>query len=132
MRQLRASEGLEERQRGKNTTEDPAPPGGHVPPVRRGRVRCGETFPDRRSRPYTAPNSMPDTRIMESPTSNLAPWDRALRLLCGLILVALPTTGVVSGRAAMACWLFAWIPLLTATIRWCPIYSLLGFSTRRH
>ena len=50
--------------------------------------------------------------------------DRALRILAGLVLIALTLTGTIG--------VWGWIgvvPLFTAVVGWCPPYSLLGINT---
>lgn len=50
--------------------------------------------------------------------------DRVLRVIIGLVLIALAATGTVG--------LWGWIgiiPLLTGTVGFCPIYTLLGKNT---
>lgn len=50
--------------------------------------------------------------------------DRALRIVAGLVLIALTLTGAIGA--------WGWIgllPLVTGLIGFCPAYSLLGFST---
>ncbi|HNW62186.1 MAG TPA: DUF2892 domain-containing protein [Piscinibacter sp.] len=50
--------------------------------------------------------------------------DRALRVLAGLVLIALAATGTVG--------VWGWIglvPLATGLIGWCPAYTLLGINT---
>jgi hypothetical protein len=50
--------------------------------------------------------------------------DRALRILAGLVLIALAATGTVGA--------WGWIgivPLATGLIGWCPAYTLLGLNT---
>ena len=50
--------------------------------------------------------------------------DRALRVIAGLILIALAATGTVG--------VWGWIgimPLLTGAIGFCPAYSIFGIST---
>ncbi len=50
--------------------------------------------------------------------------DRALRILAGLVLIALAATGTVG--------VWGWIgvvPLATGLIGWCPAYTLLGINT---
>ena len=50
--------------------------------------------------------------------------DRALRVLAGLVLIALAATGTVG--------MWGWIgvvPLATGLIGWCPAYTLLGINT---
>lgn len=55
---------------------------------------------------------------------NMATWDRALRVLAGLVLIALTLTGVIG--------LWGWIgvvPVITGLLGNCPAYSIFGFST---
>lgn len=50
--------------------------------------------------------------------------DRALRVIAGLVLIALAATGMVG--------VWGWIgivPLATGLIGWCPAYTLLGINT---
>jgi len=50
--------------------------------------------------------------------------DRAVRIIAGLILIALAATGTVG--------VWGWIgimPLLTGAIGFCPAYSIFGMST---
>jgi hypothetical protein len=50
--------------------------------------------------------------------------DRALRILAGLVLIALAATGTVG--------VWGWIgvvPLATGLLGWCPAYTLLGINT---
>lgn len=50
--------------------------------------------------------------------------DRALRVIVGLILIALAATGTIG--------VWGWIgvvPLLTGAIGFCPAYTLLGINT---
>lgn len=50
--------------------------------------------------------------------------DRALRVLAGLVLIALAATGTVG--------VWGWIgivPLATGLLGWCPAYTLLGINT---
>ena len=63
--------------------------------------------------------------------ANLATWDRALRILLGLAMLLLGWSGLVDGLWAIALVIFAWVPLLTGIVGWCPVYALLGISTRR-
>jgi hypothetical protein len=55
---------------------------------------------------------------------NEGTFDRALRVLAGLVLIALALTGTVGA--------WGWIgivPLATGLIGWCPAYTMLGMST---
>jgi hypothetical protein len=50
--------------------------------------------------------------------------DRALRVIAGLVLIALAATGTVG--------IWGWIgvvPLMTGLMGWCPLYTALGFNT---
>lgn len=50
--------------------------------------------------------------------------DRALRIIAGLVLIALAATGTVG--------VWGWIgivPLATGLLGWCPAYTLLGINT---
>lgn len=63
--------------------------------------------------------------------SNLAAWDRTLRIVLGLGMLYLGWSDLVDGVWAIALVIFAWVPLLTGILGWCPVYSILGISTRR-
>ncbi|MER1968298.1 DUF2892 domain-containing protein [Castellaniella sp. GW247-6E4] len=57
-------------------------------------------------------------------TFNIGTTDRILRIIVGLVLIALAATGSVG-------W-WGWIgviPLATGLFRFCPLYSLLGIRT---
>jgi hypothetical protein len=62
--------------------------------------------------------------------SNLAAWDRAIRIVLGLAMLYLGWSDLVGGIGALALVVFAWVPLLTGVLGWCPIYSMLGIFTR--
>jgi uncharacterized membrane protein YfcA len=50
--------------------------------------------------------------------------DRALRVIAGLVLIALTLTGVIG--------VWGWIgvvPILTGLFGWCPAYTVLGINT---
>lgn len=56
--------------------------------------------------------------------SNVGGIDRILRIVVGLALVALAATGTIG--------LWGWlglVPLATAAMGFCPLYTVLGFST---
>jgi hypothetical protein len=63
---------------------------------------------------------------------NLAPWDRWLRVALGVAMLLAGLSGAVAGLAGVALQIFSWWPLLTGLLGWCPIYSLLDCSTRKH
>jgi O-antigen ligase len=59
-------------------------------------------------------------------TANIGTIDRLARLVAGVVLIVLTLTGTVG--------VWGWIgvvPLATAFMRVCPIYSLLGIRTCR-
>ena len=55
---------------------------------------------------------------------NVGPLDRAIRVVAGLAILALTVTGpeTLWGVAGL-------LPLITGVAGYCPLYSLLGFST---
>ena len=56
--------------------------------------------------------------------ANVGTIDRVLRILVGVLLIALTLTGIIG--------LWGWIglvPLATGVLRFCPLYPLLGIST---
>lgn len=55
---------------------------------------------------------------------NIGSVDRALRIVAGLVLIALAATGTVGWWG----WLGV-VPLLTGVFRFCPLYTLLGINT---
>ena len=59
-------------------------------------------------------------------TQNIGTVDRGLRIVLGLALLSLLV--VLDGNAR---WfgLIGVIPLFTALVRWCPLYTLLGIRT---
>jgi hypothetical protein len=63
--------------------------------------------------------------------SNLAGWDRVLRIVLGVAMLYLGWSDLVNGLGAIALVIFAWVPLLTGALGWCPVYSMLGLSTLR-
>ena len=55
---------------------------------------------------------------------NVGSWDRVLRVVVGLVLIALAATGTVG--------LWGWIgvvPVATGLFGFCPAYTLLGIKT---
>ncbi len=57
-------------------------------------------------------------------TRNVGSIDRILRIVLGLALIALTLTGAIG--------VWGWIglvPLATAAMGFCPLYTVLGFST---
>jgi len=57
-------------------------------------------------------------------TKNIGDIERIVRIVGGLVLIALAATGTVG--------VWGWlglVPLATGLIGWCPPYSLLGINT---
>ena len=57
-------------------------------------------------------------------TPNIGNIERIIRIVGGLVLIALAATSTVGVRA----WL-GLMPLATGLVGWCPPYSLLGINT---
>ncbi len=65
-------------------------------------------------------------------TTNMSNVDRALRLIAGIVLIALALGLHDAGNSPASNVWWGWfgvIPLVTAFIGWCPLYRLLGIST---
>jgi hypothetical protein len=58
-------------------------------------------------------------------------WDRAIRVVAGLLLLYLGWGGVVAWTlGAVFKWL-GFLPLLTGIIGFCPAYTLFKFNTKK-
>lgn len=55
---------------------------------------------------------------------NVGPIDRVLRVIVGIGLIGLAASGTIGWWGYLGL-----IPLLTAVVRLCPLYALLGIST---
>jgi hypothetical protein len=62
---------------------------------------------------------------------NQARWDRLLRILVGVSMLALGWSGEIPGTWALVLRLFGLFPLASGLLGWDPFYALLGRSTRR-
>ncbi|MFP5285846.1 MAG: DUF2892 domain-containing protein [Thermoanaerobaculia bacterium] len=62
---------------------------------------------------------------------NQSNLDRSLRILVGLSMLIASWTHLVTGVWGIALEVFGWVPLVTGLIGWCPVYVLLGVSTRK-
>lgn len=62
---------------------------------------------------------------------NLATWDRSLRTALGAGMLLAGWTGAVTGVWGIALAVFGWAPLATGLAGWCPVYALLGTSSRK-
>jgi hypothetical protein len=61
--------------------------------------------------------------------TNEATWDRALRIVAGLVLLYLGWAGVVGGTLGLVFKILGFLPLLTGVVGFCPAYRLFGVST---
>lgn len=64
-------------------------------------------------------------------TKNMGSVDRTLRLLVVAFVALLFFTDRVSGALAIVLAMVAAIFFVTGVIGWCPLYSLVGLSTRK-
>jgi Protein of unknown function (DUF2892) len=62
---------------------------------------------------------------------NEAVWDRAIRVVAGLVLLYLGWGGVVAGTSGTVFKFLGFLPLLTGIIGFCPAYPLLGIRTKK-
>jgi len=66
-------------------------------------------------------NTFPKEKTMQI---NVGGIDRILRIVVGLVLIALAATGTVGWWGYIGI-----VPVLTGVFRFCPAYSLLGLRT---
>jgi hypothetical protein len=58
--------------------------------------------------------------------------DRVIRVVAGIVLLALGWGEVVTGTLGTVLKVLGFIPLLTGLVGWCPLYAITHISTRRH
>ena len=63
--------------------------------------------------------------------TNEAGWDRIARIVLGAVVLHLAWSGTVQGGLGDFLKVFAFVPLLTGAVGWCPIYAAFGFRTNR-
>lgn len=61
---------------------------------------------------------------------NEAGWDRIVRIVLGLVMLALGWGGIVGGTFGVILQWLGFVPLLTGLIGWCPLYSLFHVKTK--
>ena len=61
--------------------------------------------------------------------ANVGKIDRGIRLLVGIVLIALWPMGLLQGTTAIIALVVGVVMLTTAMLRWCPPYGLLGINT---
>lgn len=62
--------------------------------------------------------------------ANESTADRILRIVIGIVLVALALAGVASGALAVVAWVLAALLVVTGVVGFCPLYAVLRLSTR--
>jgi hypothetical protein len=60
---------------------------------------------------------------------NEAGWDRALRVVLGVVMLYLGWAGVVGGTLGLVFKIFGVVALFTGIVGWCALYALLRVST---
>jgi hypothetical protein len=60
---------------------------------------------------------------------NMGTLDRTIRALVGIALIAAWPLGLLQGTIAIVLAVVGVVLLLTAVLRWCPPYDLLGINT---
>ncbi len=60
---------------------------------------------------------------------NESPLDRVLRVIIGIVLIALGIFGVASGAWMYVSYVLGAILLITGIVGFCPLYRLFKFST---
>lgn len=66
-------------------------------------------------------------------TANVGTPDRIIRLILGIVLAALPFVLPAIGANAWLLWILLIVGIVlivTAFISWCPLYAMLGLSTK--
>jgi hypothetical protein len=63
--------------------------------------------------------------------TNEAVWDRAVRVVVGLLLLYLGWGGVVAGTLGTVLKWLGFLPLLTGIVGYCPAYTLFRCSTKK-
>jgi hypothetical protein len=62
---------------------------------------------------------------------NESKWDRILRVVLGVVMLALGWGGVVGGTWGWVLRIVGFVPLLTGLVGWCGLYALFGVGTRK-
>jgi hypothetical protein len=56
--------------------------------------------------------------------------DRVIRVVTGIVILALGWGGVVDGTLGTVFKIVGFVPLLTGLVGWCPLYAITHLSTR--
>lgn len=60
---------------------------------------------------------------------NVGGMDRLIRVVIGLVLLALGLFHVVTGTAAIVAYVVAAVAMITGIVRFCPAWALFGINT---
>jgi len=63
---------------------------------------------------------------------NEASWDRIVRVVLGIVLLALGWFNVVTGGWGIFLKIFGFVPLITGLAGWCPIYAIFKTGTKKN
>ncbi|GBD08016.1 hypothetical protein HRbin22_00244 [Candidatus Thermoflexus japonica] len=64
-------------------------------------------------------------------TVNMASWDRIVRLIVAVVLILLSAFVLSFNILGIILTVIGAIFILTSLVGWCPLYTLLGFRTKR-
>ena len=64
-------------------------------------------------------------------TQNMGSIDRGIRLVAAAFIAVLFLSGSIGGTLAIILAIVAGIFVVTSAIGWCPLYTLVGVSTRK-
>ena len=62
---------------------------------------------------------------------NMGATDRTIRTLLAVVFILLSLNGAVNGYTEIILLVLSGVFLLTSFIGYCPLYAILGFSTRK-
>lgn len=62
---------------------------------------------------------------------NMAGWDRIVRLIAAVVLILLSAFVLRFNTLGIILTVIGVIFILTSLIGWCPLYTLIGFRTKR-
>ncbi len=62
---------------------------------------------------------------------NMADWDRVLRALVGIALIALGATGAVGRSLGIVCIVAGLLQLVSGLTGFCPVYTVLRIPTKK-
>ncbi len=63
--------------------------------------------------------------------SNMSNFDRAVRAIVAIVIFVLMATNVLTGTLAWVLFAVAAVFLATSLVSFCPLYTLLGISTKK-